>query len=162
MQHTDSRVAAMIAAECLGSRVSRLHRLIARRFEQALAPTGLTLPQLEVLTSLIVIGEPQRPRSLADLLGVERSTMSRNLDALEGAGLVAVAARSPTGRAMRFVITDKGRNAERQAEQAWRTVQDELLANLGKDAPGTIDSWLEQIASTPTPETTKRAPDEAG
>src|SRR6478735_2985511 len=101
MQQRADALAAQMGAECVGVRVSRLHRTIARRFEQALRPLGLSLPQLEVLAHLTAIGSPLAPRVLADWLGVERSTMSRNLATLERDGLVSTVDRSPTGRSMR-------------------------------------------------------------
>src|SRR5215813_4049967 len=97
-QEAAGRLAAAMAEGCVATRISRLHRLVARRFEQALRPLGVTLPQLEVLAALTIVGRPVRPTDLADLLAVERSTMSRNLAVLEGAGWIATAQRSPTGR----------------------------------------------------------------
>jgi DNA-binding MarR family transcriptional regulator len=56
-------------------RVSRLHRLVARVYEQALQTVGLSLPQMEILTVLISATGPVRPAALAGRLMLERSTV---------------------------------------------------------------------------------------
>ena|SRR6185436_14244282 len=145
MQQQAGLLATEMATQCVGVRVSRLHRLIARRFEQALRPVGLSLPQLEVLASLTAIGSAVAPRVLADALGVERSTMSRNLATLERDRLVTTVEQSPTGRSMKVAITDQGRRALGAAEASWRTVHDELREALGGDVASVVDAWLEQL-----------------
>ena len=152
-QRAAARVATAMAEQCVGTRISRLHRLVARRFEQALRPLGLTLPQLEVLAALTVAGRPVRPTTLADLLGAERSTVSRNLAALEAAGWIVTAQRSPTGRAMTVMITDRGTATLASAEEAWTRVQADVVDLIGVDAPATLDRWLEEIDSPANPAT---------
>ena len=72
-------LAAEVAGACLGMRVARLHRVVARLYEQALQTAGLTQPQMEVLTTLISAAGPVRPTALAARLMLERSTIGRNL-----------------------------------------------------------------------------------
>lgn len=93
---------------CLGLRIARTHRLVTRIFEQALRPLGLTLPQLELLSTLTIVGRPIKPTELADLTAVERSTTSRNLAVMQARGWVTPADVSPTGRAMTISITTAG------------------------------------------------------
>ena len=92
------RLASAMRQECLGVRVSRMHRLVSRAFEIALRPVGVSLPQLEVLSALTSVAGPIKPTDLADLLLIDRSTMSRNLALLESKGWVAKTETSPTGR----------------------------------------------------------------
>jgi hypothetical protein len=49
-------VAEEMQANCLGVRVGRLHRIVARRFDQALRPLGLSLSQMEILSGLTIMG----------------------------------------------------------------------------------------------------------
>ena len=72
-------LAAAMREDCLGARVSRLHRLVARAYEQQLQASGITLPQIEILSYLMNAANPVRPTALAAELMVERSTLSRNL-----------------------------------------------------------------------------------
>lgn len=149
-QHTVADdLAAEIGGACLGMRVARLHRVVARFYEQALHTTGLTQPQMEVLASLVIAAGPVRPAALAARLMVERSTISRNLALLQDRGWVAVAETSATGRAMSVTITDAGIAAFASASAAWRRAQANAARMLGPDAASTLDHWLGVNAATP-------------
>jgi DNA-binding MarR family transcriptional regulator len=140
--------AAEIERHCVGSRIGRLHRIVARRYELALAPAGLTPPQLEILAALTVADRAVSPSVLAHLLAVERSTMSRNLALMRERGLVDAADRSPTGRVMTVAVTDAGREAFAQARTAWRNAQESVLDALGQAAPEALDGWLSSLGLT--------------
>ncbi|MCW2984714.1 MAG: Transcriptional regulator slyA [Conexibacter sp.] len=142
MQHTPEGFAAEMAQNCLGSRIGRLHRIVTRRFELALARTGLTPPQLEILAALTVADTALPPTALAQVLAVERSTMSRNLALMRERGWIAASERSPSGRTMAVTITAAGREAFAGAREAWHEAQDAVIATLGADAPDAIDDWL--------------------
>ena len=138
---TDSFAHEMHAG-CLASRVGRLHRIVARRYELALAPVGLTPPQLEVLAAMTVAAHAVTPSALAGVLGVERSTMSRNLALMQDRGWIEAAEVSPGGRAMKVAVTREGRAAFRRARGAWAEAQQEVAAALGEDAVEGLDAWL--------------------
>jgi DNA-binding MarR family transcriptional regulator len=135
-------LAAEVADACLGMRVARLHRVIARRYEQALQTAGLSQPQMEVLASLIIAAGPVRPAALAARLMLERSTLSRNLALMQKKGWVAVAETSATGRAMSVTVTNAGAAAFTSADSAWRRAQADTARMLGPDAAPTLDQWL--------------------
>jgi DNA-binding MarR family transcriptional regulator len=141
-------LAAEVADACLGMRVARLHRVIARRYEQALQTAGLSQPQMEVLASLIIAAGPVRPAALAARLMLERSTLSRNLALMQKKGWVAVAETSATGRAMSVTITSAGAAAFASADSAWRRAQADAARMLGPDAAPTLDHWLGSAAAT--------------
>jgi DNA-binding MarR family transcriptional regulator len=140
------RLAEEMDRSCLGVRVGRLHRHVARQFEAALRPLGLTLSQMEILAGLTVAGRPVKPSMLAERLGVERSTMSRNLTLMESRGLVATAEASAGGRSLTVAITAHGTDTLAAAHEAWSEAQAGLLAQLGAATPTTIDAWLDELA----------------
>src|SRR4051794_12770945 len=142
MQHNAEEFAAEMTQLCLGSRIGRLHRVISRRFELALAPTGLTPPQLEILAALTIAGGAMTPSALARILAVERSTMSRNLALMRDRGWIAPADLSRSGRTMAVTITAEGRAAFTAARQAWREAQDAVVEALGDGASTAVDGWL--------------------
>jgi DNA-binding MarR family transcriptional regulator len=149
-QHTIADdLAAEVRGACLGMRVARLHRVIARCYEQALQTAGLTQPQLEVLTILISAAGPVRPAALAGRLMLERSTVSRNLALMQTRGWIAVTETSATGRAMAVTITDTGLAAFTGASTAWRRAQADAAKMLGPDAALMLDQWLGLDAATP-------------
>jgi DNA-binding MarR family transcriptional regulator len=143
MQQTSAdRFAAEMAQSCMGSRIGRLNRIVARRFELALAPTGLTSPQLEILAALTTAGRPVPPSALAQVLAVERSTMSRNLALMRERGWIEPDVTSPSGRMMTVAVTAAGREAFAGARAAWGEAQEAVLAALGAGAPTELDGWL--------------------
>jgi DNA-binding MarR family transcriptional regulator len=128
---------------CLGMRVTRLHRVVARVYEQELQTVGLSLPQMEILTVLITTTGPMRQAALAAKLMAERSTVSRNLALMQKRGWVTVAEISPTGRAMSVTITGTGVAAFTRASTAWRSAQTAAARILGSDATSVLDQWLD-------------------
>jgi DNA-binding MarR family transcriptional regulator len=137
-------LAAEVSGACLGMRVARLHRVVARLYEQALQTVGLTQPQMEVLASLISAAGPVRPAALAARLMLERSTISRNLALMQNRGWVAVTETSATRRAMSVTITDAGIAAFTSAGTAWRRAQADAARMLGPGAAPMLDHWLDQ------------------
>jgi DNA-binding MarR family transcriptional regulator len=128
---------------CLGMRVSRLHRVVARVYEQELQTAGLSLPQMEILTVLITAAGPVKQAALAAKLRAERSTVSRNLALMQTRGWVTVSETSPTGRAMSVTITGSGTAAFTRASTAWRSAQATAAGILGADAISVLDQWLD-------------------
>jgi DNA-binding MarR family transcriptional regulator len=148
-QHTIADdLAAEVGGACLGMRVARLHRVVARLYEQALQTVGLTQPQMEVLASLISAAGPVRPAALAAKLMLERSTISRNLALMQNRGWVTVTETSATRRAMSVTITDAGVTAFTSAGTAWRRAQADVTRMLGPDAAPMLDRWLGLDAGT--------------
>jgi DNA-binding MarR family transcriptional regulator len=136
-------LAEEVRSACLGMRVTRLHRVVARVYEQELQTAGLSLPQMEILTTLITAAGPVRQAALAAKLMAERSTVSRNLALLQKRGWVTVAEISPTGRAMSVTITEAGVTAFTRASTAWRSAQTTAARILGPDATSVLDQWLD-------------------
>ena len=140
-------LAEEVRGACLGMRVARLHRIVARVYEQALQTVGLSLPQMEILTVLISATSPMRPAVLAGRLMLERSSVSRNLALMKRRGWITVVETSPTGRAMSATITDTGVAAFTSASTAWRGAQTRASAMLGPAAASKLDQWLDLYAA---------------
>lgn len=112
---------------CLASR--RAARRITRIFDRALKPLGLRSTQFTLLSALDLKG-PQSIGALAELIGAERSTMSRNLKIVEDHALIAI--RPGQDARSRIVsITARGRQVVREAFPAWKRVQAELTQTMG-------------------------------
>lgn len=135
-------LAGQVWERCLGSRITRLHRLIALRYDQALAEVGLTLPQVEILAALVMRGRAVGPSEMGKNLAVGRSAMSRKLAALEDRGWVETAERSETGRSMSFIITAAGTDTLARADHAWALVHQDTQNRLGAGAAAQLDEWM--------------------
>jgi DNA-binding MarR family transcriptional regulator len=113
---------------CLCLHVQRAARALARRFDEALRPVGLTNGQFSLMMSLNR-PEPAGMASVANLLAMDRTTLTAALKPLERRGLVRVA-KDPSDRRGRWLsLTPKGKTLLASAAPVWeRTHRDvELL-----------------------------------
>jgi DNA-binding MarR family transcriptional regulator len=119
-----------LACTCFAAR--RTARAITQHYERHLKPTGLGVNQFTMLTVLTLMG-PQPLSRVADQLGVERTTLTRNLRGLTTRGWVA---ESSTGdrRVRRLTITKRGLAAARAALPHWREAQRSIARQLGDGA----------------------------
>ena len=72
---------------CACSTLRRATRALTAMYDAALAPSGLRITQLSVLSALARLG-PLPVTRLAAEVALDRSTMGRNLDPLERRGLI--------------------------------------------------------------------------
>src|ERR1700741_3038117 len=93
---------------CLCLHVQRAARAVARRFDEALRPLGLTNGQFSLLMSL---NRPQPPSigSVAALLAMDRTTLTANLKPLERRGLVTISVDKKDRRSRLLTIRPAGR-----------------------------------------------------
>ncbi len=114
---------------CLCLHVQRAARALARRFDEALRPLGLTQGQFSLLTSL---NRPEPPNvgSVAALLAMDRTTLTANLKPLERRGLVKIAVDKEDKRNRRLVITAAGRTLLRKAFPVWQKTHAETEKSL--------------------------------
>jgi DNA-binding MarR family transcriptional regulator len=141
-------LAAAMRAGCLGARVSRLHRLVARAYEQELQPLGISLPQIEILGYLMSSANAVRPAALAAQLMVERSTLSRNLALMRAKGWISGVKTSPTGRTVSVAIADPGIDVLACAASGWRRRQAQIETALGPAACSMLDHWIDSLNGT--------------
>src|SRR5665811_2016274 len=97
----------LVRDKCLCLHAQRTARALARRFDEALRPVGLTNGQFSLLTSL---NRPVAPSigSVAALLAMDRTTLTANLKPLERRHLVKVAVDKQDKRSRRLTLTAAG------------------------------------------------------
>jgi len=95
---------------CLCLHVQRAARALARRFDEALRPVGLTSGQFSLLMSL---NRPDPPKigEVSALLAMDRTTLTANLKPLERRGFLVVSVDPRDKRSRRLILTDEGRRA---------------------------------------------------
>jgi|SRR3954451_5823218 len=126
----------MIRDTCLCLHLQRAARAVARQFDQALHPLGLTNGQFSLLMAL---NRPEPPTigNVAALLAMDRTTLTANLKPLERRGLVAVRIGSTDRRSRHLVLTIAGRDLLAQALPVWQSKHraiEQLLAGSDADA----------------------------
>ena len=100
-------------------------------YDDALRPAGIKTTQFTLL-AVVTRNDGATLTELAELLAVDRTTLSRNLGPLERGGLIEVSAEGYR-RARSAKITDKGVAAMEKALPLWRSAQKSLKNLLGDD-----------------------------
>lgn len=118
---------------CLALHLQRAARVVARRFDEAFRPLGLTAGQFSLLMSL---NRPEPPsiRDVSAVLAMDRTTVTANLKPLARRGLVRVAVDPDDKRSRRLAITPAGRALLAQAVPIWRRTHAEVERLLGRAA----------------------------
>jgi DNA-binding MarR family transcriptional regulator len=128
---------------CLMFNLQRASRSLVRRFEMAAKQSGLTAPQFTTLALIAGHGEVSISR-LAEQLGTDRTTMTRNLDLLTQRGWVTEA-ESGDARVRLVRLTNIGQRKLDQAMPVWSAFQGHLVASMGEAAARTLLTTLTNI-----------------
>ncbi len=104
---------------CICLHVQRAARALARRFDDALRPLGLTNGQFSLLAALNR-AEPARLGQVAELLAMDRTTLTAALKPLERRGLVAVTVDESDRRGRRLGLAPAGHDLLRAALPVWK------------------------------------------
>jgi DNA-binding MarR family transcriptional regulator len=115
-----------IQCHCLAAR--RRARAITRHFETALRRHGLRATQFSTLAAL-ALARPMPMGELAELLGLERTTLTRSATLLERNGWVRTD-RSADGRERPLRLTAAGRRKLESAYPSWKAAQDSVALTL--------------------------------
>ncbi|CAN5907727.1 MarR family winged helix-turn-helix transcriptional regulator [soil metagenome] len=123
-----------VREHCLCLAAQSAARALARRFDEALRPAGITSGQFSLLMSL---NQPSSPSigTVAALLAMDRTTLTANLKPLERRGLVKATVDPADRRSRRLMLTRAGRNALHAAVPIWKRTQ-ETLESLVAQQPG--------------------------
>ncbi len=97
-------------------------RAITQIYDGCLRGTGLRATQFTLLAVLARAGDAVPMGRLANLIGVERTNLTRNLRPLEAKRFIAIRP-SEDQRVRRVEITERGRAAAAAAMPAWRKAQ---------------------------------------
>ena len=120
-----------LCTECRCLAARRQARAITRHFEAGLRPHGLRATQFSILAALALAGTLPMGE-LAELLGLERTTLTRAATLLERHGWLR-AEPSRDGRERPLRLTPSGRRKLEAAYPAWKTAQDSLAMEKGRD-----------------------------
>jgi DNA-binding MarR family transcriptional regulator len=108
----------LVRDSCLCLHVQRAARALARRFDDAFRPLGLTNGQFSLMMSL---NRPKPPAmaSVAALLAMDRTTLTAALKPLQRRGLLHIAPDPEDRRARLMTLTPKGRKLLARAVPIW-------------------------------------------
>ena len=129
---------------CLCLATQRAARRLARRFDRAFQPVGLTNQQFSMMMAL---NAPERPTigGLADFLAMDRTTLTAALKGLERRGLVE-SGRDPDDRRIRRLnLTDVGRATLAAALPIWRAEHARIEQEITPANAGALRAALRPI-----------------
>jgi DNA-binding MarR family transcriptional regulator len=131
----------LVRDHCLCLHVQRAARALARRFDEAFRPFNLTNGQFSLLMSL---NRPEPPPMgpVANLLAMDRTTLTAALKPLERRGLVRVAQDAEDRRSRILILTAKGRDLLAHAVPIWERTHAEVERQLGDTKPENLRAGL--------------------
>ena len=118
---------------------------LARRFDEALRPLGLTNGQFSLLMSL---NRPEPPgmAPVASLLAMDRTTLTAALKPLERKGLVKVMIDPSDRRSRRLKLTPEGSTLLAAATPVWESTHQEVEALLHDGDPDGLRKNLRALS----------------
>ncbi|WP_061239886.1 MarR family winged helix-turn-helix transcriptional regulator [Ectopseudomonas composti] len=134
----------MLPTSCLCTQLRRASRGVTRLYDDALAPVGLGGAQFSLLRHVHRLGQPSISL-LAEAMGLDRSTLGRNVRVLEEQGLVQLGEGRDL-RAREVRLTEAGLQRIAQALPLWEQAQREVTAQLGEGRRAELMKLLEQLA----------------
>src|SRR5450759_2090666 len=108
-----------VCEACLCLAAQRATRTLARRFDRAFQPVGLTNGQFSLMMPLNV-PEPMKLGELAAFLAMDRTTVTAALKSLQRQGLVNVSTDRKDKRARCLSLPHAGRKTLLAALPIWR------------------------------------------
>lgn len=137
-----------IVEDCLAVRVRLISRAVTGIYDRAVERHGLTIAQVNLMAALGAIG-PCAPTALADVLQLERSTVSRNLNLLLRHGWIE--ATSSDAKGVREVtLTRPGRKKIDSVMPDWRDAQDQASKLIGAGGVEAVRTIAADVSELPT------------
>jgi DNA-binding MarR family transcriptional regulator len=134
-----------IRDNCLCLQVQRAARALARRFDEALRPVGLTNGQFSLMMSLNR-PTPAGMGSVALLLAMDRTTLTAALKPLERRGLVKVAVDPADKRSRLMSLTSTGQALLSSAVPIWKCTHAAIEGLLADGDPDRLRRDLSALS----------------
>ncbi len=133
----------MTTTHCLCTQLRRTARGVTKRYDDALAGAGLTTAQFSLLRHLERLESPSIT-DLAAAMGLERSTLGRNVRVLEGQGLLELG-NAGDQRNRLVSMTALGRARLDDAVHAWNDAQLQLTQKFGSEKRAALIALLDEL-----------------
>ncbi|MEO1102842.1 MAG: MarR family transcriptional regulator [Pseudomonadota bacterium] len=128
---------------CTCLRLRRIARQITSVYDAALEPHGVSIVTYAVLT-VLHHESPLTLSILAERVGTDRTTLSRTVERMRCAGLVA-ACTGDDRRERRLSLTAHGAQAFRDARESWRETVTHLEERYGAERLAALHALLADL-----------------
>jgi DNA-binding MarR family transcriptional regulator len=127
---------------CTSQKLRRLSRRVSQHFDRIVAASGLKTTQYSLLCHLIEL-EPVRPGDLAEAMGMEASTLTRNLQPLIAQGWAQVGP-GDDGRSRFVSATTAGRAKRTEAQRDWKRAQLAFNERAGAERVARLHALIDE------------------
>ena len=138
-------ICGKVAESCVGMRVRKAARVVANHYDKHLKPVGLKGTQFTLLNT-IFLNPAANIGQLADILGLDRTTLNRNLKPLERQGLIrSGSGKDPRTRTLK--LTNEGTKILQNALPYWLEAQSGVMETVDRRIKRLMDdlSELEKV-----------------
>ena len=135
----------LVRDSCLCLHVQRAARALARRFDDALRPIGLTNGQFSLMMSLNRAAPPTMG-AVAALLAMDPTTLTAALKPLRRRGLLRITTDPSDRRSRLMALTPKGRRLLARAVPVWKSTHVAVEALLGHGDPDRLRKNLRALS----------------
>lgn len=129
---------------CTCFAIRRAARHLTQAYDSHLAPTGLRTTQYSLLNTLSAAGSGSL-LAVARRMGLDRTTLGRNLLPLERDGLVSIAVDPHDRRGRLLTITPAGEERLAQARSCWASAQAAFEARYGAAETHRLHATLDTV-----------------
>ena len=129
---------------CLCLEARRTARHLTQLYDEALRPSGLKVTQFQLLAA-VGAAEPVTQQTLVKLMGMDRTTLTRNLALLQRDGLLEIVVGPRDRREHVHRLTAPGRKAVATAMPFWRAIHQKLLEHLGAGSREAAPTQVQQL-----------------
>ncbi|HEY1543602.1 MAG TPA: MarR family transcriptional regulator [Xanthobacteraceae bacterium] len=134
----------LVRDTCLCLHVQRAARALARRFDEALRPLELTNGQFSLMMSLSR-PEPPGMGAVAELLAMDRTTLTAALKALERRKLVEVTVDPKDKRGRLVALTPDGKRLLARAVPIWKRTHAKVEARFPEGGADRLRGGLRAV-----------------
>jgi DNA-binding MarR family transcriptional regulator len=135
----------LVRDSCLCLHVQRAARALARRFDDAFRPLGLTNGQFSLMMALNR-PEPPAMAAVASLLAMDRTTLTAALKPLQRRALLRIKPDPADRRARLITLTPRGRRLLACAVPLWKSVHMEVEGLLCDREPDRLRNDLRALS----------------
>lgn len=130
---------------CTNFKTRQLSRLLSRHYDAQLARVGLKTTQYTLLSHVLHLS-PIAPGELARHMGLDASTLTRNLQPLVAAGWLVQDA-GIDARTRSITITEAGRAKQAEALRCWKTAQLAMNDLLGVERVAALHALIDECTA---------------
>jgi DNA-binding MarR family transcriptional regulator len=132
-----------IAGNCIAVRMRVLNRVITNLYDEALRPLGVKVSQMNILVATAKLGLA-RPAQVCEILQLDTSTLSRNVERMRARGWLEVVA-GEDARAQPFRLTPAGKKLLERTIPAWARAQRQAAVFLGDEGVALLGKAMKNV-----------------